>query len=115
MFTNKVLAKICGAKREEITGKWRKLHNAELHALYPSRNIIWNLKSRLIWGRHAARMEQSTHTDTQTQTHTHTYTHIHRHTHRHTHTHIDTYTPAAHFISLFFFKKETRLKMYNII
>ena len=34
VFENKVLRKIFGAKRDEITGEWRKLHNAELHALY---------------------------------------------------------------------------------
>ena len=47
-------------EREEITGKWRKLHNAQLHALYTSSNIIRNLKSRrLRWAGHLARMEQS--------------------------------------------------------
>ena len=34
MFENKVLRKIFGAKKDEITGEWRKLHNAELQALY---------------------------------------------------------------------------------
>ena len=42
----KYFRKIFGAKRDEITGEWRKLHNAELHALYSSPNIIRNLKSR---------------------------------------------------------------------
>ena len=37
---NKVLRKIFGAKKDEITGEWRKLHNAELHALYSSHDII---------------------------------------------------------------------------
>ena len=46
MFENKVLRNIFGAERDEITGEWRKLHNAELHALYSSPNIIRNLKSR---------------------------------------------------------------------
>ena len=46
MFENKILRKIFGAKRDEITEKWRKLHNAELYALYSSPNIIRNLKSR---------------------------------------------------------------------
>ena len=46
MFENKVLRKIFGVKRDEITEVWRKLHNAELHALYYSLNIIRNLKSR---------------------------------------------------------------------
>ena len=44
VFENKVLRKIFGAKKDEITGKWRKLHNAELHALYSSPNIIRNHK-----------------------------------------------------------------------
>ena len=35
---------IFGAKRHEITGEWRKLYNAELHALYYSPNINRNLK-----------------------------------------------------------------------
>ena len=34
VFENKVLRKIFGTKRDEITGEWRKLHNTELHALY---------------------------------------------------------------------------------
>ena len=57
-----VLIKIFGAKSSEITGEWRKLHNAELHALYSSPNIIRNLTSRrLRWAGHIARMEQSRH------------------------------------------------------
>ena len=40
MFENKVLRKIFGAEKDEIIGEWRKLHNAELHALYSSPNII---------------------------------------------------------------------------
>ena len=45
--------------RDEITGERKKLHNAELHALYSSPNIIGNLKSRrLRWAGHVARMEQ---------------------------------------------------------
>ena len=44
VLENKVLRKIFGAKKDEITGEWRKLHNAELHALYSSSNIIRNLK-----------------------------------------------------------------------
>ena len=60
MFENKALSKIFGAKRDEITGEWRKLHNAKLHALYSSSYIIRNLKSRrLRWTGHVARMEQS--------------------------------------------------------
>ena len=46
VFENKVLRKIFGAKGDKITGEWRKLHNAELHALYSSPNIIRSYKSR---------------------------------------------------------------------
>ena len=61
VFENKVLRKIFGAKRDEITGEWRKLHNPELHALHSSPNIIRNLKSRrLRWAEHVARMEKVT-------------------------------------------------------
>ena len=53
MFENEVLRKIFGAKRDEITGGWRKLYNAETHALYSSSKIIRNLKSRrLRWAGH---------------------------------------------------------------
>ena len=58
VLENKVLRKIFGAKRDDITGEWRKLHNAELHALYSSPDIIRKLKSgRLRWAGHLARME----------------------------------------------------------
>ena len=43
MFENKVLTKIFGAKQDEIIGKWSEFHNAELHALYFSPDIIRNL------------------------------------------------------------------------
>jgi hypothetical protein len=36
MFENKVLRRIFGPKRDEVTGEWRKLHNDELHNLYLS-------------------------------------------------------------------------------
>ena len=60
VFENKVLRKIFGAKRDDITGQWRKLHNAELHALNSSPNINGSLKSRrLRWAGHVACLEQS--------------------------------------------------------
>ena len=55
MFENKVFRKIFGAKRDEITREWRKLHNA----FYSSPNIIRNLKRRrLRWAGHVARIEE---------------------------------------------------------
>jgi hypothetical protein len=46
VFENKVLRRIFGSKRDEVTGEWRRLHNEELYALYSSSNIIRVIKSR---------------------------------------------------------------------
>jgi hypothetical protein len=46
VFENRVLRRIFGPKRDEVTGEWRKLHNEELHNLYSSPNIIRMMKSR---------------------------------------------------------------------
>jgi hypothetical protein len=43
---NRVLRRIFGPKRDEVTGGWRKLHNEELHNLYSSPSIIRIIKSR---------------------------------------------------------------------
>jgi hypothetical protein len=40
LFENRVLRRIFGLKRDEVTGSWRKLHNEELHNLYPSPDMI---------------------------------------------------------------------------
>jgi hypothetical protein len=40
VFENRVLRRIFGPKRDEVTGGWGKLHNEELHNLYPSPSII---------------------------------------------------------------------------
>jgi hypothetical protein len=42
MFQNRVLRRIFGPRRDKVTGKWRKLHNRELHDLYSSPSIIRN-------------------------------------------------------------------------
>jgi hypothetical protein len=46
VFENRALRRIFGPKRDEVTGDWRKLHNEELHKLYPSPNIIRMITSR---------------------------------------------------------------------
>jgi hypothetical protein len=43
---NRVLRRIFGPKREEVTGEWRKLHNEELNDLYSSPNIVRVIKPR---------------------------------------------------------------------
>ena len=57
VFENRVLRKIFGPKRDEVTGEWRKLHNKELNNLYSSPNIVRVIKSRRMrWAGHVARM-----------------------------------------------------------
>jgi hypothetical protein len=57
VFENRVLKRIFGPKRDEVTGEWRKLHNEELHDLYSSPSIIrMNKAMRMRWAGHVARM-----------------------------------------------------------
>ena len=44
MFENRVLKRILGPKRGEVTGEWRKLHNEELNDLFSSPDIFWGDK-----------------------------------------------------------------------
>ena len=44
MFENMVLRRIFGSRRDEVTGKWRRLHNEELNGLYASPNIVRVIK-----------------------------------------------------------------------
>jgi hypothetical protein len=57
VFENRVLRRIFGPNRVEVTGEWRKLHSWELRNLYSSPDIIRQMKSRIRrWARHMARM-----------------------------------------------------------
>jgi hypothetical protein len=57
VFENRVLRRIFGPKRDEVTGKWRKLHNEEVNGLYSLPNIVRVIKvRRMRWAGHVARM-----------------------------------------------------------
>ena len=57
MFANRVLRRVFGAKRDEGTEEWRKLHNDELSDLYSLPNIVRVVKlRRMIWTGRVARM-----------------------------------------------------------
>jgi hypothetical protein len=57
IYKNRVLRRIFGQKRDEVTGEWRKLHNAELRDLNSSPSIMRIIKSRRMrWSGHVARM-----------------------------------------------------------
>jgi hypothetical protein len=57
VFENRVLRRIFGPKRDEVTGEWRKLHNEELNDLYSPPTIVRVIKSRRMrCAGHVARM-----------------------------------------------------------
>jgi hypothetical protein len=57
VFENRVLRRIFGPKRDEVTEGWRKLHNEELHGLYSSPSIVRVIKARRMrWAGNVARM-----------------------------------------------------------
>jgi hypothetical protein len=57
VFENRVLRRIFGPRRDEVTGEWKKLHNEELNDLYCSPNIVVVFESKImIWAGHVARM-----------------------------------------------------------
>jgi hypothetical protein len=57
VFENRVLRRIFGSRRNEVTGEWRRLHNEEQIELYSSPNIVRVIKARRMrWVGHVARM-----------------------------------------------------------
>jgi hypothetical protein len=59
VLENKILRRIFGPKRDEVTGEWRKLHTEKLRDLYSSTNVSGVIKSRRIkWMVNVARMRR---------------------------------------------------------
>jgi hypothetical protein len=59
VFENRVLRRIFGSKRDDVTGEWRRLHKEELNDLYSSPNVFRVIKSRRMrWVGHVARMRE---------------------------------------------------------
>jgi hypothetical protein len=60
VFENRVLRRVFGPKRDEVTEEWRKLHNEELNDLYSLPSIVRVVKSRRMrWAGHVARMGEN--------------------------------------------------------
>jgi hypothetical protein len=60
VFVNRVLRRIFGPKRDEVTWEWRKIHNVELNDLYSSPSIFRVIKSRIMrWVGYVACMGES--------------------------------------------------------
>ena len=60
LFENRVLRRLFGRKRDEVTRVWRNLHNQELNDLYSSPNIVRVIKSRRMgWEEHVACIGES--------------------------------------------------------
>jgi hypothetical protein len=56
VYEKRVLRRIFGPKRDEVTGDWRKLHNEQVNDVCSSPNIVWMIKSRRMrWAGHVAR------------------------------------------------------------
>jgi hypothetical protein len=63
VFENRVLRRIFGPMRDDVTGDWRKLHNEELHNLYSSPNVIRIIKTkRMRWAGHVGRLGEKRNT-----------------------------------------------------
>jgi hypothetical protein len=59
VFENRVLRRLFGPKRDEVTGEWRKPHKEALRDLYSSPSIIRIIKLRMGWAGHVARMGEN--------------------------------------------------------
>jgi hypothetical protein len=56
VFENKLLRRIFGPRRDEVTGEWVTLHNEELNDLYASSNIRIIQSRKIRWAGHVALM-----------------------------------------------------------